>query len=863
MEKNDKNKIHPMMFKINKKIIEKIYYITLPQIIKKKWYEVEKTLQKSNNPDFYFNTKALKDLLYTHLDGIVDMSKVSTNSDDTKWIKSFSKINIKKLLACFKIWVREHYIEGSTDTFKNYNKPTEKTRKLAEELIELIKKENFDKESQEEIILLENGKVKNKEAYDLYILRIVNDLVGRQINIKGVTTKLLYSRKKELITDPKDIIYSGSNISFVINLSLQTLPPKNEVYLNVNLSVRRWSKNKDGNNIENRFLANKKNCYIRVDYNKMQVLTGGYNPKYKKLTWSEIDYKCFKQCNVSCEIPEFDEVLSDLDKYNKGRKNDVLVPYEYGIKWLDTKHKAGVTFSDRNIVFDYIRNYLNEKNEFDKDVEAVQIRSSSIGDPDKFIEKSGDIDPKLFLKQLDKAIDNKSLLVEVYIDKQSIKELNLNIDKLEEDVSIYLNKYLNNSKHKIIFKTEYNFIKELDISKDNKYFGFEKRIKEIENKLKKVTEPTLSFVFIKNKEYYSKLDRNNCVDPKYAIRSGFALTGRLTQFITFEKYYDEYIRVKEVINNTEDEKIEEKDKINKVLQAAALDGFRQLGVVFDYSNRKLLKNKEIVGIHITKNKQNIYNKKIKSFPIIIRYDVENSKVYAYCDLINKVEVPYWELNLGLAKLANNREFEKFMEENLLDSSLYKRLDRMITKNNKETIIIISSNSNTRKFIKGISNEEIEKQYGINHNKDYELIVTENKSLKISKSDNISIIRLRHNREVPSYIPCKNKENDYKQLSGIYKYDEVYYIIESKPKHEGIVYKEEMSKVDSINSFSHRNMIEVFPIFMSDESDKNKKDTISLLRKLKSNSIQFDSKELILPIPLHLGLKSEEYLEVKK
>ena len=73
----------------------------------------------------------------------------------------------------------------------------------------------------------------------------------------------------------------------------------------------------------------------------------------------------------------------------------------------------------------------------------------------------------------------------------------------------------------------------------------------------------------------------------------------------------------------------------------------------------------------------------------------------------------------------------------------------------------------------------------------------------------------------------------------------------------------MSKVDSISSFSHRRMIEVFPIFMSDESEKNKKDTISILRKLKYNSIQFDSKELILPLPLHLALKSEEYLEINK
>ena len=857
MGKNNKI-IYPMMFKINRYIAEDIYYITLPQIIKQKWYEVEKTLQGSNT-EFNFNIQSLQRLLETNLNNIVDISKVSVNSDDTKWIKSFKKIDIEKLIACFKIWVRNQYIEDNIDTFKNRKKPTQKTRELAEELILLIKKENFDEQSKERITLFENGQVTNREAYNLYILRIMNDLVGRQIDIKNVTSKLLYSRKNELITDTHDIKYLDSYISFVINLSLQTLPPKNEVYLNVDLSIRRWANNKKNKYEKNKFLPNKKNCYVRVDDNKMQVLTGEYSSKYKKLVWSDIDYKCFKQCNVLCKIPEFDNLLSELDKYNKGQKNDVLVPYKDDIKWIDTKYKAGVTFNDRDTIYNYIKDYLIEKDEFDKDIEAIQLRSTPIGDPEKFIDESWNIDRELFLNQLDKAIDNKILSVEVYIDKEAIKEYGLELDKLKVDISTYLNKYLSNSKHKIVFKTEYNFIRQLDIG-NNEYFGVEKRIKEIENKLKNVTEPTLSLVFIKNKEYYSKLDIKNNRDPKLAIRSGFALMGRLTQFITFENYSNEVIRIEQLIKNTKAEEIKEKEKINKILQAATLDGFRQLGVVFNYTNRKALKNKDIVGIHITKNKKNIYNKKIKPFPIITRYDVENSKIYAYCDLVDKVEVSYWKLNLALAKLIADREVETFIKDNLLELSLYKRLDRMIEKNNKELIVIVDSNA--RGFIKGISNIEIANQYKKN-TEEYNLMIRENKVLNISKKDNISLIRLRHNGEVPSYIPFKNKNNDYNQSSGIYKYDEVYYIIESKPKHEGLGYKQHMSKVDSISSFSHRRMIEVFPIFMSDESEKNKKDTISILRKLKYNSIQFDSKELILPLPLHLALKSEEYLEINK
>ena len=864
MEQKTNKAIYPMMFKIDNKIEEDIYYLQLPKIIKEKWIELEKASKFTNWPQFNLPINTFRNMLNTYLDGVVDMSKVSTTSDDSKWLKSFKEINIKRILTCFKIWVEEFYINGGLDNNRKRKNGTDKiVARLASELISLLKEENFDEVQKENLVLFENGKAVNTEGFTLYPLKIIHDLMGRKININGINTKLLYSNKNELITDTRDIRYKDSFISFVIKLSVQTLPPKNEAYLNVDLSIRRWANNiKEGYSV---YLPTDKNCYIRVGNDRMQVLKGGYNYENKKLMWCDIDYRCFKECHLSCKVPELNEVLSNLDKYNNANINDVLVPYKDDISGLMTRYDAGITFSDRDAVFEYISNYLTENDYVNNLVEAIPAKSIKFMNLKKFKKDNCEIDRKFFLQQLDKAIDNKVLTVEVYIDEDIMQTIDtsINIDKLKSEIREYLNKYIGDSKHKIVFCSEYSIIKKLnktEQSKKNNLIGFENRINEINNRLNNTKEPTLALVVINDKEYYKKLDKDVLLDPKYAIRCGFAQRGRLTQFITIESYCEEYNRLNNLDKEVDSKKIES-SKINNIINSSILDGFRQLGVVYDYSNNKRLKDKDIVGIHVSNYKKTIYNNSIGQFLIIIRYDVENSKIYSYCDLVDKVEVPYWKLNLGLAALGANKDASNFIKENMSDTSLYRRLDRIVNKSDKETIIIIDSNGTSRSFIKGIANTEIEKANSAEEDT-YKLLIKENQSIELNNSNNISLVRIRHNNEVPSYIPIKSGEN-YLQTSGIYKYEHIFYLIEGRPQHENKVYKSNKTKVDSTQSFSHRNMMELFHMYISNRNEEKELEIASIVRKLKSSSIQFDSRETTLPLPLHLASKSEEYLYTVK
>lgn len=864
------SKIYPMMIKIDKTIKEEIYYVALPKTIKEKWIELEKASKFISLTNFNLNIYTLRNMLNTHLDGIVDVNKVSTNSDDSKWIKSFKEPNMKKILGCFRVWIEEFYINGElANDNKRKNGSDLNVKRLAEELIDLMKEENFENAVKEELVLFEKGKAVNNEAYTLYPLRIINSFMGKEINIKGKKSRLLYSRRNELITDTRDFSYKENYMSFVIKLSVQTIPPYNEAYLNVDLSIRRWAKNISNKENNNMYLPTDKNCYIRVKNDRMQELKGGYNSKLKKLSWDEVDYNCFKQCNLSNTIPEFNEVLKNLNEFNKGEINDILVPFKDDIKWITTKYHAGVFFADREIVFKYIKEHLKNVDNLESKIEAESIRAS-VGNPVKFCEKF-EIDSSLFLNQLNKALDGEKVTIEIYIDSDLIKSLKkeeedetISIEDIKKDVRDYLNKYFDNdNKYKIIISSEVKILKVLEKTKESKksnLAGFEKRVEEIEHTLNKVSTPTLAFVFIRNKDYYDWLDKKISIDPKHAIRCGFASTGRLTQFITFENYKSEWEKVQERTADDYDGKEQPSNKINLVLHNGILDGFRQLGVTYDYSGISKLKGNDVIGIHICNYKKTIYNCKIPQFPIIIRYDINNSKIYAYCDLVDKVEVPYWKLNLGLASIGARRDIAEFIKENMSSTSLYRRLDRIINKSEKEKIIFIESNGTSRNFVKGISNSEIEKAKSNIKSGNYELLINDDKKIDLNDSQKISFIRIRHNEEVASYVPDKSKNGNYTQTSGAFKYERVYYAIEGKPPHEAKVYNIDKSKVDSTAALSHRNMIELYPIFISNSDENKEKDVVAVTRKMKQNAIQFDlNQETVLPLPLHLAERAEEYL----
>lgn len=867
----DKKVIYPMMIELNNIIKDTLYYVSLPKLIKEKWIELERKSKSSYNPMYNLPTVTLRKMLSTHLDGVIDMNPVSDSSEDRKWLVSFKNVNIKIIVNCFKIWIHEFYIKGVlTKDYKRKDGQDENVNRIANELIEMLTSETFGEVSNEEVVLFEGGKAIIKEGFQLYPLRIVNSLMGKSIFISGVETKLLYSSNNELVTDTHDFHNEDDYYSFVIHLSVQTLPPENKAYLNVDLSVRRWisrNEKKDGKI----YLSNDKNCYIRVKGDRLQSIKTEYDKELKENCWKSIDFRCFREAQVDSNIPKFTEVLERPEKYNFSKIGDVLIPYEEGIEGIDTTVKSGVTFIDRQTAFEIIKKQLSDLDNISLDIEAVNVRKVVQKKNNNFYEDNDPFKVKsdYFLEQLDKALDGEKLTIEIYAESEMRDSLFRRLNDFFE----------NGTKYEIKFCEVEDICGRLAKTSDSKKEnlpGFEIKKEEIIKKLKKVNTPTLAFVVIHDKEYFSRLDRRINVDPKAAIRYGFAETGRLSQFITYEEFEKEEKRIKrsdEIFEKKKDTALKnnnklkarsKSEKLNKTINGAVLDGFRQLGVVFDYKTNKHMKGKIIVGIHVFNYKKTYYGN-LPLLPIILTYDVDNSKIMVYCDLIDKVDVPYWKGILGLSKLASAKNIKELIK-GISNTTVYRRLDRIINKGSSDSIIVIDANGTTRQIVKGISNSAIEKAEKNEFKEVTRMLISDDRYIDFTECRNeLGMVRLRHNDEVSSYFTMdKGMENkNFIQQSGIYNYNGIYYSIDGRPSHENVVYDKHVSKANDKSSFSHRNMVEIYPIFVSGDEkshDKNEKIAICILDLLRNASIQFTStQKTLLPLPLHLAAKMEEYI----
>lgn len=888
----DEKVIYPMTIELNKTIKHSVYYLKLPEEIKEKWIELERSA--INKPIYNLPTVSLNNIFINSLKGVVGLNKVSEYSDDSKWLICFEEIDIETLISYFKIWIDEFYIKGSIgkkENMKRKNGEDERVNKLANELKELVFIDKFEELKKEEVTLFEDGKAIDKDSFSILPLIIINSLAGKNINIHSKEAKLLYCGKNEMITDTNIFCNKEDYYSFVIKLTVQTLPPFNKAYLNVDLSVRRWicrNEDEEGKN----YIGNDKNCYFRTSDNIMQCIKTQYDPKEKCNVWDYVDERCFNECKQLGRLPKFIDILKSPAKYNSGEANDVLIPFQEGLSKINTSVKNGVSFNDRDDVMKFIKNYLSVTYNITSNVIATQVKKKIRKSKCDFIGKDSieNIDDEIvyksqyFSEQLHKALDGEAANFEIYSDKN-----------LAEDLLNHIKSYLGEtSDHKVKICEYDDIFSQLPIiqdgSKKNNLIGYEIRIDEIKDELENTSKPTIAliaihdadyykFKYYKNSENYDKDKSKINIDPKEAIRQGFALTGRLTQFITIEKYKQEVDNIEKDKQKYKANKLKHEEKkavypsikeeynkppktinINKAINGAVLDAFRQLGVVYDCSSIKAMKGKKIIGINICNYKTTKYGY-IKPFPIIVTYNVDASKIMVYCDLIDKVEILYWKAILGLSKLSSDKQISA-LNKIISSTTIYRRLNRVLECEDKDSIIIVEANGVTRKFIKGITNSELDKCEKNEFNQITKLLISDDKSLELNTSkNNIDIIRLRVNEEVPDYIH-DDLDTRYQNTYGLFNLEEVYYSIDDRPKREDKTYKKSESKAIKPARYSHRNMVEIYPIFTSGNNadfETDKMEAIEITSLLRDISIQFTAQMTILPLPLHLAKKMEEYL----
>lgn len=829
---SNNSNIYPMAFVPNNQVACKLYYVGFPNAWKEKLIKVEKIMKPRWDGTYALPTYALKNSLGAWLDGIIEISPLRLNSNDEMWaISCEQEINTELLYEHIVIWLHSYYLDNP----KLY--PNAKA-----EIQELLSSMSVDelnglKGSREVRLFDENGIPTENYSYSAFSLMVTNALVGKSVEIDGHTVILNYAGKNQLISD---IQGAGNNVySYGVSFSLQTIPPERKSLLLCDCSVHRWIPGKR----EEKPYLNKENMIAHVWVGNNRIYKLPIYQKYKseeEYFWQEVEEKYYNLYNYR-SLPTARKLLDSIDTYLLGDMR-ITCLYKNGMDrsgFMKNGIGTGVSVSEKKDIYDGVLSYISEIVCPVVGVKRVnstkKARSKLKLDTINFNKELNDEQSVFVANRIRECIESNRLNLEVYYS-----------DDAEECADIILDKLQNifQSTEEMIFdirKCKLGIIGEvLDSSEGASIL---KRIKEIEKTIDNAAETTACIILLPGKDEYTQ------GDPKNAIRCGFALRNRLTQFIT-------------PWNNDDSE-----NAVGNKIASAIEDLCRQLGYVRDLDekvkeNDELLAHTPIIGIHVMTQLKTIYGK-ARFLPLCVELDYITGQVYVECDAFEQVRVPYRKAAFELAKLSLDNEFERkcdvaskgmFKQKMIMWKNVYK---------NNNLLVLIEANGNTRALCNGITDGQIQKYtYREPYCPEEIEVGTKENSYMLNLYDSkVRFIRIRRNGEVPDYFTELSKTEGYAASSGVFKYESDYWSVAGRPNDKA--YKssyKETTYSKPRQKFAERDMIEIYPIQL--QKGDNPDEWVHYTNSLRVGAIQYD-EATIMPLPIHLATKLQEYILLMK
>lgn len=882
MNKNKENYIIPLAFEVNKHIEKKIYFLSLPNVLKEKLTRLEELSRDGQGGRGRFIREkhslplnSLKKLFASYLPGVTDMKAVNYTSDDKRWLISVEPINVDLVVKIIKVWIDAFYIVETELDKKRGNDI--KAKKYAEQVINELNADIFSGCSyREDVTLFDGEEVIDKDAYLLLPLIAVNELVGSSISINGEQARWMYSKKNEIVTDPLRFKDSKEEdyFSFVAAFSVQTVPPYNKPYLNVKISSRRWVSKNESEKVP--FYTDEKSVYVRINDEKLQVIHAKYERSLKEFEWVYSDQKSFCGMYGVDNVVRFNDIICNPSQYMRGiEQNDYYIAFEYGMKDGNKQmhnQDAGISTMDRREIFEDIEAKLIQYSGGSKKAlhEAGNSTIAQTFFEDDFTLKTKNSLDEKFRECVDAVCGAEKMTIEVCYSAGQEELRNALIEKLNEHFA------------KTNVKITSVFIDGLaeclscsNENRPNNLEGHNVRVQEVKDRLGVVSDTTISIVIIHGPEYYKLSDKvDSRVDPKNALRVGFANTGRLTQFVIFEGYVsNEKKRLKNIEsgkaikNNGE---IDKSNAINISIKSTLLDTYRQLGIhnyLVESEKKTTLGNKVAVGIYVVNYKNLLNDITISPFPIVVSCDLTSHKIMVETELsilskianrkesVERISCEYKEFPIKFREIITRIGTGKRMIPS--ERFLYDWFEDL--SDDKQYEIMVVADGTSRKIIEGITNKEINAVYdarsgyvskvGIDGKYEFEI--------DLEDYDNIDLLRIRVNDEVPDYIPNPNDEKEtFGESGGVYKFGSVYYSKENRTQAEYKNTKQTTTKLEDDRAFTHRNIIEIYPMYVSDR--EKELDCVEDIHNLRSASIQYEAGKTILPMPLHLAKLLEEY-----
>lgn len=870
MAKNNPS-IYPMMIPLDDWSAT-LYRVALPQELKEKMIRLES--------EAYVGFKAylgyrlpfdtLRKLLSRYL-GIVYMSPVSTNSDDTNWLISTTHVDSNLLGRAMQLWIESFYIlEQELSVPRGHN---EKTKQLAKEIIDSIGPDTFLCSSNgEKVKLLERGiPVENSRCFDVLPMLVVNHLAGSNISIDGKSLPLWATSTNELITQPNLLFDDDGKdaSSLVLHFSVQTIPSSKKAFLNVEISKRRWLSSQPDKKI---WLATDKSAYLLISKNQFLEIKGGHHNGhtawyYKEQCWFETIFPGRK-------IPEMLSVLENPQEYQLDASVPIYVPYDNQMNWGSHTQGTGIYQMVRKSLFMQIKELLGLDAE---ELAAIRVCGGNKSDLScYFADDSFELaQESTFPKALLCALKGRKLKVEVwasYANRESMMAA--------QTICITVQSHMADCEVPIEVRDLGLWCTPLDAADDKsqRNQGFFWRVKEIENTLENANHPLLCYVVLDDaKEFENqardikstkKLNYLPNVDPKGAIRVGFARSGRLTQFVTrqgfvksqtaldkkrenipkaLERYQERLKAWEEAGRIKRKPQKPNENLINTVIKNAVLDGYRQLGIINDLHTSKRLQKEIFVGITMQNFTRSVYGKRAQPFPIVTILDCSRKCIDVYCDLVSDEILTYDQFLIAFARYFS--EPPKHSRAELYSpQKLHAFLSQFFERN--RATIMVENNSLTRKCVRNISNTSITPGSQFADCFTLEL-VNRNEVLPVTidttRLRGIMRIRTSTNHELPDYF-TEEKETGFSAPAGVFDLHGTYYSLDSRASQEleAMQFEESVTKKDLF--LTHRRLVELYPLFV------NRNEILACLEdahSLRQATIQYTMLRTQLPMPLNM------------
>lgn len=766
--------------------------------------------------------KNIKEFLYSWDSNILYVKDLANAYHDKLWILSTKPIDTTTILVIFK-----NCLEITINLIKNpYTK--EKFLHLLDNLEEVFILEPVVKQIP---LTISSGEVhENNLAFEVFPRLIYQQLRKKPLVIEGKTLSFIPT-DYGMLSVPNALYYERKKekcfYSFRLNGQIQTTPHQRIPMLHFNFGITRWM-----NTQLPLFNRNESNTsvYAHLDDQlvKLEIMK-----KDNDLFWEPAKQKMFNAVYIGQSLPDIKQLVN---KPNAFKNFYVSHRLEFG----NITVGAGESMHDRYLLNDWIAKELSN---YIQPMAPVLRSKSIVGQNSRRKIKDNLKNYEKVHEVLAMVTGQKQLNIEVFYLGEQEKLIDLIKQNFEIVLGVGEGEFESpNLKVNISYYRQNELLSSLNSTIKEKE-RYEERIQQIQKMIPKATAVTVCLILLPFQNEKGQLYFAEKEDPKKAIRAGLAKTGRLTQFI----------------DSSNPESPEERVRI------AVYDLLRQIGYIDPFETTKYKNinyNTAISALHIINYKKTPYGN-TKRAVIYIERKSNQGPVLVECPALWKGKKYYWEACLAFSEVATAEGYKKFKPDRVI-GDIKNKIYELSYKKDEPHLLLIFGDGVTRsewKFISDKNLASIDKVAKYSLKSIWFEKGKENEGLTLADDNQLRIIRVRLNNEVPDYVTPKREDGNYESKKGLFMFNDVYYSLGEKPndKHYNNALLSSNSKIlmQNVNKpLKFTNIIELYPIHLN--KDDNPDEWISLVHNYRDFAHQYKGT-IKAPLLLHLAILLEEYI----